>query len=266
MGNPRKRYRAYLTSPDAKVPRATEWRNKKRNNLSTKDQPLLDEPAQNDECQPQVNFAFQEQDEYAAAEPEADPTSETENGDDNDDYDYRMMIIMRMMKMIFLLITLVTFKVKLKTESPYMQAIIFQRQEFFMLFMTFAIRHSLNYTALNDLLALMKAVCPSPNNIVCIWDFLGKSNYPKVLYFYCSSCHNFLMKDNKPQERLCPKCEKPLMTEYFVQIPLLDQLKQLFKDPDMFTKLQHRFERQTQQNVISDVYDGLLYKHFVSIE
>ena len=271
MGNPRKRYREYLTSPDAKAPRTTEWRNKKRSNLSTKDQPLLDEPAQNGECQPQVNFGFQEHDEFGAAEPETDPTSETENGNDDDDDDDENVDYSEDDDYYEEDEDDISFddigdgQSEGEVRQPLYAGANISTTEFFMLFMTFAIRHSLNYTALNDLLALMKSVCPSPNNIVRtikkIWDFLGKSNSPKVLHFYCSACQNYLTKDNKPQERLCPKCEKPLVTEYFVQIPLQDQLKQLFKDPDIFTKLRHRFQRQTQDNVISDVYDGLLYKN-----
>ena len=114
---------------------------------------LLDEPAQNDECQPQVNFGFQEQDEFGAAEPETDLTSETENGDDNDDDDddddenvdyYEDDDYYEEDEGDISFDDIGDSQSEAEVGEPLYAGANISTTEFFMLFMTFAIRHALS--------------------------------------------------------------------------------------------------------------------------
>lgn len=45
-------------------------------------------------------------------------------------------------------------------------------------------------------------------------------------------------------------------------MPFLSQLQEMFLRPNFFISLQHRFQRPIIPNIISDIYDGNLYRHW----
>ena len=48
---------------------------------------------------------------------------------------------------------------------------------------------------------------------------------------------------------------------YFVEIPILQQLKTFFKRPMFYEELQYRFKRKKNvRDNVEDIYDGKLYK------
>lgn len=49
-----------------------------------------------------------------------------------------------------------------------------------------------------------------------------------------------------------------------MEVSIYEQLKNFFKQPGFYTKLQHRFDRNKEHHLaIEDVYDGKLYKELM---
>ena len=85
--------------------------------------------------------------------------------------------------------------------------------------------------------------------------------YTKILvrirHYYCKVCHkNFENKNDKCVEH------DAVDIGYFIEIPLEEQLKVLFKRPGFYDKLNYRFERKNDEKCISEFYDGSVYKKF----
>ncbi|XP_053397033.1 uncharacterized protein LOC128556331 [Mercenaria mercenaria] len=138
--------------------------------------------------------------------------------------------------------------------------------ETLMLLLTFAIRHCLSFAALNDLLKLVSALCPQPNNVKTsvrkVWAYFGNINSEKVLHFYCKNCYKHLSSRIQPQEgTTCGGCGKQLTGKepYFLHISLIQQIRNLFLKEDFVQNLSYRFERELTTD-ICDVHDGLKYK------
>ena len=135
-----------------------------------------------------------------------------------------------------------------------------------MLLMTFSVRHSLSCVGFNDLLQVLDACCPHPNNIRTsvrqVWRYFENHDSEKVVHFYCQHCFKYLHPLHPPNENdLCSGCGQPLSENgpYFIQVPFQRQIVQLFQKKGFSDMLRHRFTRQNSSN-IEDVYDGSLYK------
>ncbi|WAR15708.1 ZN862-like protein [Mya arenaria] len=86
---------------------------------------------------------------------------------------------------------------------------------------------------------------------------------PLVFHKFCCKCE-FLMDDSKNEYTVC-KSDQSIKSNvsYFVEIPLLFQIQQLFQRTDFHLKLKHRFTRKKKEaNNIEDIYDGKLYKTY----
>lgn len=79
-------------------------------------------------------------------------------------------------------------------------------------------------------------------------------------YYYCGTC----MLDLSSNDEICLSCPKKNSC-YFVQLPFLCQLKEMFKRNDFYNYLQHRFHRPIPPpGNITDIYDGNLYQTWIS--
>ena len=129
--------------------------------------------------------------------------------------------------------------------------------------MAFALKHDLKDAALQDLLKLIECICPSPNLCVkSLYNFKKCFNCAELSskrIYYCTSCKSTITSNFK---RCCliKSCDAGESSSYFISIDILEQIKSLFKKPNFYDKLQHRFDRKVHQDCIADVYDGLIYK------
>lgn len=127
----------------------------------------------------------------------------------------------------------------------------------------FYLRHHQSDSCLSDLLSLIEMHCPEENKCAKTLYFfrkwLGKWEMPLTKHFYCSECYTKMEK----VEDQCPVCFSYNSTCYFISIPLESQLGELFKRPGFYESLNHRFERQKEnEDNLEDIYDGVIYQSY----
>lgn len=139
------------------------------------------------------------------------------------------------------------------------------------LILTFTMRYQLSGECLQDLLVLVSLHCVYPNlcktSVYLFQKHFSNLKTPIVFHKFCGKC-NFLLKGEDSSRETCIICSSELTgvngIEYFIEIPLIEQLTNLFGRKTFFQDLQHRFKRKKQVNDnIEDIYDGDQYKkHF----
>lgn len=140
--------------------------------------------------------------------------------------------------------------------------------ESLLLVVSFAIRYTLSGSALNDLLILISLHCISPNlcrtSLHQFQHFFRSFKNPLVYHRYCSYC--FLLVDERDTET-CPNplCLKDLTKSkscsFFIEMPIVSQIQNLFAKSGFYENLTHRFRRtKTNENHFEDIYDGSEYK------
>jgi hypothetical protein len=93
----------------------------------------------------------------------------------------------------------------------------------------FYVTHKLTYSALNDLLRLLKKLCPSSSNLPAS-SYLLRKHFNYVTdgckeYTFCAECHDEL------EGRVCanPECHtKKQQFSYFITIPFDNHLKLIY--------------------------------------
>ncbi|WAR15744.1 hypothetical protein MAR_005849 [Mya arenaria] len=127
--------------------------------------------------------------------------------------------------------------------------------------------HNLTGECLSDLLTLISLHCVSTNflhlSLYRFRSYFSALKSPLVFHKFCCKCE-FLMDDSKNEYTVC-KSDQSIKSNvsYFVEIPLLFQIQQLFQRTDFHLKLKHRFTRKKKEaNNIEDIYDGKLYKTY----
>ncbi len=133
------------------------------------------------------------------------------------------------------------------------------------LIMSFAINHNLTDSAVQDLLQLINLHCLTPNLCVTTLYMLKKhfssTQFSSTRHYYCRFCKTTINNF----DLVCPNtaCGRSAGTKpsYFLELSIADQLRNMFKRPKFFGKLQHRFSRTKPPRLseIEDVYDGQLY-------
>ena len=134
-----------------------------------------------------------------------------------------------------------------------------------LIIMSFVIKHGLTDSAVQDLLNIICLHCPLPNLCVTtLYIFKKYFVYSKIQsrrHYYCSSCKTVFCSEF---DISCPNpaCKKESSSRsFFVELSILEQLSSLLKKPGFYQDLQHRFHRQQPDaDVITDVYDGKLYR------
>ena len=136
--------------------------------------------------------------------------------------------------------------------------------ESLLLVVTFAIRYTLSGSALNDLLILISLPCISPNfcrrSLHQFQHFFRSLKNPLVYHRYCSYC--FLLVDDRATV-ICPNslCSRDLTRSnscsFFIEMPIVPQIRNLFSKSDLYDNLGHRFRRvKTDSNCFEEIYDG----------
>ena len=141
-----------------------------------------------------------------------------------------------------------------------------------LLIMTFALRHMLSGEALSDMLTLLSAHCLSPNlcmkSIFELRKHFQNLRAPMRFHKYCSHC--FLQIEGNLN--VCPNsfCSRDLTrsknTSFFIEIPIVFQIRDFFARPEFMQLLKHRFIRiKKDSDNIEDIYNGELYKQHMGI-
>lgn len=139
--------------------------------------------------------------------------------------------------------------------------------ESLMIVMTFAFRNKLSGTTFSNLIKLINLFCPKPNNFpkssYGVWNYFKDLKTPIIQHFYCGSCLTYAGKD--VSDTFCSLCKSSLEDNkrYFIQIPLVNQIQNLFKKPEFIDLLRYKDNSERKQG-ISDIYDGHLYKKLSS--
>lgn len=147
-------------------------------------------------------------------------------------------------------------------EPIYHNAHITESESMLMI-LSLMLRHNLNMTAIADIIDVIQLHCPQmdlkKNNLYKFKKFFKiDEDYDTKKHFYCPACKRKL-ENNHAICATCPE-KKP---SYFVQLPVIDQMREMFGRRDFYNKLQLRFARPVENRCLSDVYDGKLYKEWV---
>lgn len=140
--------------------------------------------------------------------------------------------------------------------------------ESMLLVLVYAMKHQLTGVALTDLLVLISLHCMIPNvcktSLYLFNKFFKNITTSLKLHRFCSKCY-YLLEDEEVQ--ICPICQRSLSSRssvsYFIEIPLIEQLRDMFLRENFYDDLQYRFNRRKKNGEnIEDIYDGKLYKEF----
>ena len=137
------------------------------------------------------------------------------------------------------------------------------------LLLTFVVRHNLSNKAISDLLYIIELICPKPN-LCCksVYKFKNFFSYlvtPVNLCYYCPTCFSLL----SVTDTVCTICNTVFHSAkdmaYFLHFSISNQIRALFSKQKFLVGINHRFQRQKQHiDHYEDIYDGLLYKRFMS--
>lgn len=135
------------------------------------------------------------------------------------------------------------------------------------LILTFALRHNITGECFSDLLTLISLHCITTafihQSLYKFRTYFSSLKSPIVFHKFCVKCERIV--DDRDDK--CTICNSDFTDKnnisYFIEIPLLFQLQQLFSRLDFHLSLLNRFSRKKKhQSNIEDIYDGDLYKRF----
>lgn len=133
------------------------------------------------------------------------------------------------------------------------------KRESMLAILSLCIKHHLTQTSVADLIALIELHCPGreliKNSLYKFQQYFNLDEEDIKKHFYCPSCAKQLNNSND----VCPMCPGT-KNSYFIEMPLVKNLQEMFSRENFFNSLQKRFERPLIDDVITDVYDGELYK------
>ena len=128
-----------------------------------------------------------------------------------------------------------------------------------LLIMTFAVTHKLGGEALKDLLTLISMHCLIPNPLIqSLYKFKKYFNmlqHPIKKHYYCKIAAFQLILNVRNVQTF------PVKKPFFINIPIIDQLKVLFSRKGFYNSLNHRFVRtKINSDKIEDIYDEAIYQ------
>ncbi|KAK0158081.1 hypothetical protein PV327_011149, partial [Microctonus hyperodae] len=133
-----------------------------------------------------------------------------------------------------------------------------------LLILMILIHHNITATCLADIISIINLHCLhqglKKNSLYKFNKYfsLGKTKFRK--HFYCTTC----TRELESAIDVCPSCPKS-SNSYFIQLPFHEQLKEMYKRDGFRNLLNSRFERPANSsNILSDIYDGSLYKEWVN--
>lgn len=136
------------------------------------------------------------------------------------------------------------------------------------LILLYAICHTISGAQLADTLTLVSLHClhshPGLKSIYTFKKYFADMHSPLVKHYFCKQC----MTSVKENDTSCPSKDCGIQLgvknkDYFIELPLEEQLKKIMKRPGILNLIKSRFNRKKRQfNGIEDIYDGAVYKRF----
>lgn len=129
------------------------------------------------------------------------------------------------------------------------------------LVMSLKLKHNVTNTCISDMLTVIQLHCLRQGLVKLSLHKFEKyfcSTKAKTnKRFYCTVCESPLAT----KEHVCPVCRERKGASYFIQFPIVPQLKVMYARQNFYRDLQHRFARDNaQDNVMREIYDRRLYK------
>ena len=152
-----------------------------------------------------------------------------------------------------------------KDETPLYEGASTNFGTFMLLISLFVSKHNLTGDAVHQLLQIFSYILPESNCVEnTLYSFKKYFTTLKAVlkhHRYCPKCLNYVKDSSviKCQNENCQHSFESITVPYFIEVPILDQLKSLFSQKGFFNSLQGRFCFNESQN--SDVYDGRVYKN-----
>ncbi|CAL1685139.1 unnamed protein product [Lasius platythorax] len=133
-----------------------------------------------------------------------------------------------------------------------------------LIILTLLLHHNLTMSCIEDIIIALQLHCLregfKKNSLYKFRKFFRLNQTEIIKHFYCKFCTRELRTINDE----CPSCPRK-KNSYFVQLPIVNQLKEMYMRNEFFEKLQWRFRRSVpSEGVITDIYDGQLYQAWVN--
>lgn len=143
--------------------------------------------------------------------------------------------------------------------------------------LSLGVRHSLSWVAQLDILKMVKSIfkrAKIPMSQPTYLKYLDLHPDENIKYhIFCDTCDAYLgekvVDTDKVVQCTTDKCSRQIPvckpSNFFVSLSIESQLQTYLKD-DKFVNnvLSHRFNREVKHGVLSDIYDGEMYKKFSS--
>lgn len=139
---------------------------------------------------------------------------------------------------------------------------------FLFLLALFTNKYNLVGDAIEQLLSIIALALPD-QHVLCtslheFKKYFRNLKNPLIHQHYCRNC--FGLVEDKSSDK-CPfkSSGQPFnlqTSSYFLEIPLANQVKNLFKQTGFYHSLQHRFKRDKCPDCFEDIYDGSLYRSY----
>ncbi|XP_062593832.1 uncharacterized protein LOC134255326, partial [Saccostrea cucullata] len=135
------------------------------------------------------------------------------------------------------------------------------------LILLYAICHSISGAQLADTLTLISLHClhthPGLKSIYMFKSYFADMQSPLKKHYFCKKCMTNIKEDDKvcPSENCGRTFSGAKNKDYFIEIPLEEQLKKIMQRPGILKAIQSRFSRKKKQvDGIEDIYDGKMYR------
>lgn len=143
---------------------------------------------------------------------------------------------------------------------------------FMLLLAVFTSRYNLIGEATEQLLKIIALALPHGHKLCSsLYEFklfFKNLRNPLVRHYYCNHCLGYVENtsvSNCPYE-FCGATFSGKNSCYFIEMPLENQVKNLFAQNGFYNSLGHRFNKtKSTRNSYEDIYDGHLYKNYVRI-
>ncbi len=137
-----------------------------------------------------------------------------------------------------------------------------------LLIMAFAIGNNLTNVAVGNLLKLLSMILPSASRLPrtkYLFDKFFNGFQEGLEYkFYCPSCQTLFKTSENLKCAICGEeyVRQELLEQgnFFLYLPVEKQLNDFFQNNNVSKDLDYRFKREKDDDVISDIYDGQMYK------
>ena len=153
-----------------------------------------------------------------------------------------------------------------KLNEPLFQGAFLTLGVTVLLLAALSMRHKLSAEALGDFITFINFLLPTgsifPRTLYLFKKFFHDWRPSLKIHCYCNYYLIYLEKDHKN----CPNtfCNKDLCVSsakaFFIEIPIVEQLKTLFARPGFYSDLNYRFKRKKANGAIEGIYDGDLYR------